>query len=94
MINFIEICKSGRIERKAVSYSKDPENISDFEEINEEAEKPEDILRRAGFKIKLVTPTSFGTQIDFAKEYEEKLIKDVLPDLTLKFKNKSVFIIV
>lgn len=55
--------------------------------------KPEEVLRGAGFKIKLVTPTSFGTQIDFAKKYDEKEIEELLKDFTVKIKNKSVFIV-
>jgi len=61
--------------------------------ITEEAEKPEEILRRAGVKIKLITPTSFGTQIDFAKKYEDDDIKDMLKGFNIKIKNKSVFIV-
>lgn len=56
-------------------------------------EKPEDILRSAGFKIKLVTPTSFGTQIDFAKQYDDAAIEKALIDFNIKIKNKSVFIV-
>lgn len=55
--------------------------------------EPEKILRDAGFKIKLITPTSFGTQIDFAKEYNAKEIENVLKDFNIKLKNKSVFIV-
>ncbi len=56
-------------------------------------ETPEKILRSHGFKIKLVAPTKFGTQVDFAKKYEEEDIKKVLKGYTLKFDGKSVFII-
>ena len=58
-----------------------------------EAKEPSEILRGAGKKIKLITPTSFGTQIDFAKKYEDEEIKDLLKDFTIKIKNKSVFIV-
>lgn len=56
-------------------------------------EKPEDLLRAAGFKIKLVTPTSFGIQIEFAKQYDDDEITQVLQDYNIKIKNKSVFIV-
>lgn len=62
--------------------------------INEkETAKPEEILRAAGFKINLVTPTVFGLQIDFAKKYEDKEILDVLKDFKVKIKSKSIFIV-
>lgn len=60
---------------------------------NERDEQPVDILRRAGFKIKLVTATSFGTQIDFVKQYDEDEIRTVLTDYAIKFKGNSIFII-
>jgi hypothetical protein len=59
----------------------------------QEAKKPEEILRGNGYKIKLVTPTSFGTQIDFAKKYEDSEIEELLTDFTIKIKNNSVFIV-
>lgn len=58
-----------------------------------ETKKPEEVLRGAGFKIKLITPTSFGTQIDFAKQYDPKEIENILTGFNIKLKNKSVFII-
>lgn len=62
--------------------------------INEkETAKPEEILRAAGFKINLVTPTVFGLQIDFAKKYEDKEILNVLKDFKVKIKSKSIFIV-
>lgn len=61
--------------------------------LGEEAQKPEEVLRGAGYKIKLVTPTSFGTQIDFAKSYDPEAIKKVLKDFSIKIKGKSVFIV-
>lgn len=56
-------------------------------------ETPEDLLRGNGIKIRLVTPTTFGTQIDFAKKYDDNEIKEILKDFTLKFKGNSVFIV-
>jgi len=63
------------------------------DEIVEKEKEPEEILRGNGFKIKLVTGTAFGKQIDFAKKYDEDEIKEVLKDYTVKFKGKSVFIV-
>lgn len=68
------------------------QNINESSIIKEE-KTPNEILRGAGFKIKLITPTSFGTQIDFAKQYNNKDIETVLKDFTIKIKNKSVFIV-
>lgn len=62
-------------------------------QVDEAEKKPEEVLRGAGYKIKLVTPTSFGTQIDFAKKYDPKEIEKALKDFTIKIKNKSVFIV-
>jgi len=64
-----------------------------FELSEKKEKKPEEILRSAGIKIKLVTPTSFGTQIDFAKKYDDEEIEEVLKDFSIKIKNKSVFIV-
>ena len=54
---------------------------------------PEELLRSNSFKIKLVTPTTFGKQIDFAKKYSDEEIKKVLSDYKIKIKDKSIFII-
>lgn len=54
---------------------------------------PEEVLRDAKFKIKLITPTSFGTQIEFAKQYETDELDAVLKGFNYKIKGKSVFII-
>lgn len=58
-----------------------------------EAPKAEDVLRSAGYKIRLITPTSFGTQIDLAKSYNPSEITKVLSDFQIKIKEKSVFIV-
>jgi len=75
--------------------SKQPEaSITESKmQVEAKAQEPEKILRGAGYKIKLVTPTSFGTQIDFAKLYDEEEIKQLLKDFTIKIKQKSVFIV-
>lgn len=57
------------------------------------AQSPEDLLRAAGFKIKLVTSTSFGTQIDLAKQYDPVEITDVLNEFKIKIKGQSIFIV-
>ena len=57
------------------------------------AQSPEDLLRAAGFKIKLVTSTSFGTQIDLAKHYDPVEITDVLTEFKIKIKGQSIFIV-
>jgi hypothetical protein len=58
------------------------------------SEKPAEILRSGGFKIKLITPTSFGTQITFAKRFKESEIKKILKGFSIKFKgDKDIFII-
>jgi len=54
---------------------------------------PKDLLRAAGFKIKTVTPTSFGVEIEFATKYADEDIQDVLADFNIKLKGKSVFIV-
>jgi hypothetical protein len=56
-------------------------------------QSPEDLLRAAGFKIKLVTSTSFGTQIDLAKHYDPVEITDVLSEFKIKIKGQSIFIV-
>lgn len=74
-----------------------PDEILESKEVvstlQEKKEKPVDVLRRANKKIKLVTPTSFGTQIEFMKLYDEDEIKELLKDFSIKIKNKSVFIV-
>jgi len=59
----------------------------------DESLSPETLLRDAGKKIKLVTPTSFGTQIEFAKKYLDDEIEILLRGFNYKIKGKSVFII-
>lgn len=56
-------------------------------------QKPEDLLRDSGFKIKSILLTSFGKQIDFAKKYSDEEIKKVLFEFKIKIKDKSIFII-
>jgi len=67
--------------------------IKKVELINEVESTPEEILRKNKFKIKMVTPTSFGTQIEFAKVYDKDDLEEILKDFTIKIKNKSVFIV-
>jgi hypothetical protein len=57
-----------------------------------ETGKAEDVLRSNGFKIKLITPTKFGTQIDLAKNYEKEEIEKVLKDFKFKMSGRSIFV--
>jgi len=52
----------------------------------------EELLRSKHYKIKLVLPTKFGTQIDFAKQYDKDEIEEVLSDYNINIKNNSVFV--
>jgi hypothetical protein len=61
--------------------------------LQEEEKKPEEVLRRDGFKIKLITKTAFGVQIDLAKKYSDEELENSLKDYTIKIKDKSVFIV-
>lgn len=63
------------------------------ETIQESDENPEKMLRKAGYKIKLVTKTAFGVQLDLAKKYEEEEIKKVLKNFNIKIKDNSVFVV-
>lgn len=67
--------------------------ICSMEPLFEQSKSPVDMLRSKGFKIKLVTPTTFGTQIDFAKKYDETDLQSVLKDYNIKIKDNSVFIV-
>lgn len=89
-MSFINMLNDGKVQEA----HKENVEISKKAIIKEEKEKkPEEILRGAGIKIKMVTPTSFGTQIDFAKRYDEDEIKEILKNFSVKIKNKSVFIV-
>jgi len=56
-------------------------------------ETPEDLLRNNNFKIKNIFPTKFGTEYVMAKEYDKDDIKAVLNGFTLKFDDKSIFVV-
>jgi len=86
---YVELLKTEKKSEKIIS----PEKSIKEEIITEKDEQPEDILRNAGIKIKLVTATSFGSQIDFAKQYDQEMIKELLQGFNVKFKNKSIFIV-
>lgn len=53
-----------------------------------------DKIRSSGVKLKLVTPTRFGTQIDLFKEKDVPIIVDLLNKTNTehKVKNLSIFI--
>lgn len=94
MMKFTDILKSNIIGNTSdVTSSNNTDNTNISINLLEKKEKPEDILRKAKFKIKLITPTSFGVQIDFAKKYKDEDIENLLKDFTIKLKNKSVFIV-
>lgn len=59
----------------------------------EEEKKADQILRGNDIKIKMITPTAFGTQIDLAKLYDEDEIKELLKDFNIKIKGKSIFVV-
>ncbi len=66
--------------------------------ITEATKTPEEVLRANNIKIKLITPTSFGTQITFARKYDQEKIKKLLTKndkkVNLKFKgDKDIFIV-
>ena len=62
-------------------------------QVNEKEKTPEEILRGAGFKIRLITKTAFGTQIDLAKSYDEEEISKILSGFNIKIKDKSIFVV-
>ena len=87
-MSFVGLLKNEKVEAKHETAI-----VEAQKQIDEAQKKPEEVLRGAGYKIKLVTPTSFGTQIDFAKKYDPEEIEKLLKDFTVKIKNKSVFIV-
>lgn len=92
-IKYFKDLKTNEIDNQSRSDEKTVDSPSKSDIMNEAKGRPEEILRRAGFKIRLVTPTSFGTQIDFARIYDSSEIEDVLSDFDIKIKDKSVFVI-
>lgn len=92
MMSFVKLLKNSKPETSDHVEKLVTESVEQVEKVHE-AQKPEEVLRGAGYKIKLVTPTSFGTQIDFAKSYNPKDIESVLSGFNLKIKGKSVFIV-
>lgn len=89
-MSFIEVLKRERVQKAPAQIQ---EQVNALVVEAKETKKPEEVLRGAGLKIKLITPTSFGTQIDFAKQYDPKEIENVLTGFNIKLKNKSVFIV-
>lgn len=88
-MSFMDVLKRERVQKAPAQIQ---EQVNALVEAKE-TKKPEEVLRGAGLKIKLITPTSFGTQIDFAKQYDPKEIENVLTGFNIKLKNKSVFIV-
>jgi len=87
---FIDVLKQKNCIEESVLERKNERKNADLTEKEVDAET---ILRYNGLKIKLVTPTSFGTQIEFAKKYSEDEVSKLLKDFDIKIKDKSVFII-
>lgn len=53
---------------------------------------PSSVLRQAGFKIKLVIKTAFGTQIDLAKKYNVNDVIGAMSGFNIRIKGQSVFV--
>lgn len=81
------------VDSEEISQEVITESEGNSSQLQEEEKKPEEILRRDGFKIKLITKTAFGVQIDLAKKYDEEDLEKSLKDYTIKIKEKSVFIV-
>lgn len=91
-MSFVDLLKSDQA--KAKSDQPTERLVTETKvEVNEAPKTPEEVLRGAGFKIRLVTPTSFGTQIDFAKKYDPKEIEKILNGFNVKIKGKSAFVV-
>lgn len=94
-MSYVELLKSRKSNKSVENHSLSEDDSLDVRNVslNEADKRAEDVLRSNGFKIRLVTPTAFGTQIDFAKQYEEKDLQTALKDYNIKIKGKSVFIV-
>jgi len=92
-MSFLDVLKDSRKVKEIHSDAEAVVRESKSRITEAEKKKPEEILRGAGFKIKLITATSFGTQIDFAKQYSPEDIEKTLTDFSIKIKGKSVFIV-
>lgn len=89
-MKFTDVLKNGFETNKVVETKI---NESSKFDLNEKNETPEELLRKSKYKIKLVTPTAFGTQIEFSKMYNKDEIEELLSDFNLKFKGNSVFVV-
>lgn len=89
-MSFVDILKNGQAIKQVQAKSDQAKKLvtESLEQIKE-AQKPEEILRGNNYKIRQITPTSFGTQISFAKKYNKKEIIDLLGNFKLKFKDKE-----
>lgn len=92
-MSFLEVLKDSSNAKESLPKAKSVVRESKNRITEAETKKPEEILRGAGFKIKLVTSTSFGTQIDFAKQYKAEDFEKLLSNFSIKIKGKSVFIV-
>jgi hypothetical protein len=50
------------------------------------------LLREKGYRIKLETPTFFGTQIDLAKEYDIDQLKKDLEGFSVQIDGNKIFV--
>jgi len=55
--------------------------------------RAEQLLRKENIKIKNIFKTKFGIEFLLAKQYPEQTIKNILTGYSLRFDEKSVFIV-
>lgn len=89
-MSFIELLKSSKIIKDCGKTFVETTKTLDINE--KEKLKPEEVLRKNGFKIKLVIQTAFGIQIDFFRKPDTLDINNALKGFNFKIKNKSIFI--
>jgi len=93
-MSFIKLIKENKsVNDEEINQEVITESKGNSSHLQEEEKKPEEVLRRDGFKIKLITKTAFGVQIDLAKKYDEEDLEKSLKGYTIKIKDKSVFIV-
>lgn len=90
-MTFIEFFKNSQNyndnngEKYIVIHESEGSTESDFDDVL-------NLLRKNGYKIKTVTYTKFGLQIDLAKKYNLEEIEKLLKDYNIKIKDNSIFI--
>lgn len=83
---FEKLCKTKPVIEPAEIKQKDSNTV------NEKSMGPIDILRSNGYKIKSVTPTNFGIEIELAKSFDKKIITDLLSDFNINIKKNFIFV--